>query len=135
MTSGTNSTSKRPYLQSTVTGREVTACTLFFDGQNPGTSSYAMTHSSNVCSYTFTTDIAETSFRYYIRASDGNDARDSAISEFKVDTNPNTIGGAVVAQQQAQVQQAEAQKSKNNKIMFVVVIIVVIVVIYFIRKK
>lgn len=76
----------------TVTGSETTACTLYFDGKNPGLSSYTMTHSGNNCSYTTTSAIAEETYKWYIRASDGSETTDSSISTTNVNVDVGNKG-------------------------------------------
>jgi len=46
----------------TVNGSQTTGCTLYFDGQNPGSSSYTMVHSGSSCTYTLSA-ISEQSFK------------------------------------------------------------------------
>lgn len=68
----------------TVTGANTTGCTLFFVGKNPGSSSYAMTHSSNSCTYTISS-VPEESYAYLIQASDGTNSTNSSQATFLVD--------------------------------------------------
>lgn len=76
----------------TVTGVNTTGCTLYFSGKNPGASSYTMTHSSNTCTYSFTS-MPEETYDYYITASDGTNTTDSATTRFdiSIDTPANYL--------------------------------------------
>lgn len=54
----------------TVTGTQTTNCFLNFTGINPGSASYAMTHSANSCTTTLT-GITDGLYTWFIVASDG----------------------------------------------------------------
>ena len=72
---------------STVTGRETTACTLYFvtsAGPSPGASSYTMTHSGDTCSHALTS-VPEQSYIWYVQASDGTNTTNSAQQTTNVD--------------------------------------------------
>jgi len=68
----------------TVVGENTTSCTLYFDGTNPGLSSYAMTYSNNGCSKQLTS-VPEQSYRWYVRASDETNTTDSSKQTTNVD--------------------------------------------------
>lgn len=64
-------------------------CTLFFDGINPGSPSYTMTSTGDVCTYS-TTLIPEQTYRWYVRASDGTNTTDSSVVTTNVDVGSST---------------------------------------------
>jgi len=66
-------------ISSTVAGLNTTACTLNFIGKNPGSASYSMTHTGNVCSRDFT-GVPEETYIFTITATDGTNTS-SASSE------------------------------------------------------
>jgi len=68
----------------TVTGSRTTACTLIFEGTNPGATSYAMTHTGNSCSHALS-NVPESSYQWIIRASDGTNTTDSSSQTTTVD--------------------------------------------------
>lgn len=71
----------------TVTGTATTGCTLLFNGRNPGSATYTMTHGGNLCYYSFdssTSKIPEETYNYTIRASDGSNTTDSVGTSFSV---------------------------------------------------
>lgn len=78
-------TSRTQTIQTVVIGANTTGCTLTFAGSNPGSVQYAMTHSGNNCSQSFS-NLGATTFRYTIRASDGtNSSAETAENTFYVD--------------------------------------------------
>lgn len=89
-TSGTNVA-----FSSTVTGSQTTSCTLFFVGTNPGSTSYAMTHSGNLCTYTLAT-APEQTYQYYVRASDESNTTNSATQTLNVDVKTSAGKAAVL---------------------------------------
>lgn len=114
-----------------VVGVNTTSCTLYFDGINPGASSYTMTHSGNNCSYAFTSTIPEQSYRWYIRASDESNTTDSSIQTTKVDVT--TGAGKSMTPQQLSKAKAfsligEDGLIKNPFLLMIIVAIIVLVV-------
>jgi len=95
---GTVDTDGLVTFSSTVVGRETTSCTLYFSGQNPGSSSYSMTHTGNTCTSSQLT-IPEQGYEYYIQASDGTDTTNSATTSFSVDTKSSAGKTALLASQ------------------------------------
>jgi len=78
----------------TVTDRNTTSCELNFDGTNPGSSSYAMTHSGTACTVDLT-DISDYTYKWYVVASDGtNVSADSETFSFRILTSSNSGGGS-----------------------------------------
>ncbi|MBU0959304.1 MAG: hypothetical protein KKB31_05155 [Nanoarchaeota archaeon] len=79
-------------ISGTVTGARTTSCVLYFDGINPGSPTYTMTHTGDNCSYDFTT-IPEQSYRWYIRASDETNTTDSSTqtTTVSIDTPSNYL--------------------------------------------
>ena len=60
---------------------------MIFTGNNPGTTSYTMTHATTTCSKTYSRNyVAEGVYTYTIRASDGTNTTDSAATTFTIDT-------------------------------------------------
>ncbi|MEK6882579.1 MAG: hypothetical protein AABY22_23360 [Nanoarchaeota archaeon] len=124
----------------TVVGANTTSCTLFFDGQNPGSSSYAMTHSGNSCTYTVN-PVADQTYRYYIRASDETNTTDSSTSTVLIDTSSGSGSATASYLKQQQVVQAQKQivnqqnQQKNNQILVIVGIIFFITLIFFIIRR
>lgn len=83
---------------STVTGENTTSCTLYFSEGNPGASSYAMTHTSNTCSYSLT-NIPEQTYKWYVIASDEtNSSSASAINRINVDIQTSAGKAVLLAQ-------------------------------------
>lgn len=94
----TTQTSDSFTISATVTGSETTACTLNFDGNNPGSSSYTMTHSGNSCSYSIS-GVAEQTYNYYVTASDGLNSTQSTTQTFEVDVSNAKGAGKLVNEQ------------------------------------
>ncbi len=66
----------------TVSGANTTGCTLYFVGTNPGSSSYTMTHTGDTCTYSLT-NTPESTYSYYITASDGTNSTSSSTLNFQ----------------------------------------------------
>jgi len=118
---------------SAVGGTSTTACTLYFiSGQNPGSPSYAMTHSADNCSYTLN-GVPEQSYIWYIEASDGTNTTNSAQQTTSV--NIQTGSGKIFAQQSAKTFSIGdvAGNIPTGLIIFIVVTVIVAFVIY--KKK
>jgi len=79
-------------MSGTVTARNTTSCTLYFDGINPGSPTYAMTHTGSTCSYIFAS-IPEQTYKWYIRASDETNTTDSSTqtTTVSIDTPSNYL--------------------------------------------
>lgn len=96
----------------TVVGAETTGCRLNFVTTNPGSSSYAMTHSGTSCTLALT-GIPSTTYNYYISATDGVDTTNGANVELTVNGGQMTSAkkAAVVAAKTGQpVTKEGAQK-------------------------
>lgn len=124
---------------STVIGRNVTACTLYFSGINPGSSSYAMTHGGDGCSYELAS-VPEQSYTWYVETSDGVDTADSSTQTTNVDVK-TSAGKAVqlIAEGKATSQGGNLLSITDGGLgsipggygmIFVVIAIIVAVVIY-----
>lgn len=139
----TSVTSNSLSFSSVVVGRNTTACTLFFNGINPGSPSYTMIHSGNNCSYSFTS-IPEQSYQWYVRASDGVDTSDSSTQTTKVDVKTSAGKSAQYISQGLASSQGGASYTVNKRlvdnplamggIIFGAVLLIAIV-IFVIRKK
>jgi len=79
----------------TVTGANTTSCILYFSTRNPGTPSYAMTHSGNTCTVDLTA-IPEETYDYYITASDETNTSTSATARFEIDGGGGGGGGGAL---------------------------------------
>ena len=90
---------------SNVIGRNTTACTLFFTGINPGNPSYTMTHSGSTCTYD-SLSMAEETYNWYVRSSDGSDTTNSGSQTTTVDISSGSIKGkALLASGNAEISQ------------------------------
>ncbi|MHA1867823.1 MAG: hypothetical protein ACTSXD_07130 [Candidatus Heimdallarchaeaceae archaeon] len=74
----------------TLAGENTTSCTLYFDGTNPGSTSYTMNHVGDTCSYTLT-GIPETTYKWYVENSDGTNTTNSATNTVNIDTDHSNI--------------------------------------------
>ena len=103
-----------------VNGSETTECRLVFDGKNPGSSSYVMTHSGNNCSQAFT-NLPRGIMSYYIIADDGTNATQTATQTMDIDIRTTAAkkayiisGGQLPAQASATAQQrAKGQQAES----------------------
>lgn len=104
--SGRQTNSRDVAFSATVNGANTTGCALEFERTNPGSSSYAMTHSTNSCTLTLLS-VPDQVYRYNIRATDGTNTTLSATEQIQVDvpTNTNVRGGigAAIAQGKVKV--------------------------------
>lgn len=89
----------------TVNGSETTSCTLRFDGQNPGASSYAMTHTADTCSVSLTS-MPEQQYSWFVRASDETDTADSSTIAVIVDIPGGGGGGGSAIVKKALLEEA-----------------------------
>lgn len=125
----TNTSSNRPFISSTLSGVNTTACTLNFEGANPGSPNYVMTHAGNLCTYTFTSDVAESLFRYSVQATDGTNSTNSSVSTLQVDTKTsNFVSSDTIAE-------AEGRLSQDNILGIVFIIAIIGGAIWIIKKK
>lgn len=123
----------------TVTGANTTSCTLFFDGANPGSTSYSMTHTGNTCTYA-ATGIPEQTYSYYIRASDETNTTDSATTQIQVDKKTSSGNAALLAEQNNLQSEGGAEFSVVDSTLggipiWVIALIVVLLVIGIIKYK
>ncbi len=124
-------TTQTPTFSATVVGTNTTSCTLQFPDKNPGQTSYAMTHTSDSCSYTFTADIAEQTYEYFIRASDETNTTDSSRQTFSIAVN----GGKGSASPEV-IEDFEGKETKNNTIFYLLIgVIIFIGIIWLANKK
>ena len=140
-TSGTRDTDGSVTFTGTVNGSETTACTLYFDGINPGSSSYSMTHSSNTCTYTASA-VPEQSYKWYVQATDGRNTTNSATNTIIVDVNTGGAKGGAIwyldQQSNSDTQTlaiASEQEKTNNTVLVIVIILVVITVAFVINRR
>lgn len=126
----------------TVVGRNTTGCTLYFSGKNPGSSSYAMTHSGDSCTVTVSS-MPEESYTYYINASDGTNSTNSSSVTSRVDIQTSAGKRALLeADRNIRTQQQAALSITQQgeglfgiPIALIVIIVIVIVAIIIIRRK
>lgn len=108
----------------TVVGANTTGCTLVFSGLNPGSTSYAMTHTGNTCTYTHSS-VPEQTYSWYITASDGTNSSSASAITLQVDV-PN--GGGTTTTN-------ETQTTTQKDYTFLIVAVFVILVIWFVIKR
>lgn len=85
---------------SSVTGTQTTACTLFFDGKNPGSKSYSMTHSGDACTYSFASDeIAEESYIWWVQTTDASNYTNSSKWTVNIDKGTGTAKYAALLEE------------------------------------
>jgi len=91
----------------TIDAGKTTSCTLYFPNKNPGSSSYAMTHTGSTCTYT-ASSVPEETYDYYILASDGTETAPSTTTRFAVgiDTPSNWL-----FQEGSQVTETDGQRT------------------------
>lgn len=70
-------------ISSTVAGLNTTGCTLAFEGSNPGSASYTMTHSGNTCTQIFS-GVSDLIYKFKITASDGTDTATTGLQSLSV---------------------------------------------------
>lgn len=130
----------------TVTGANTTGCILFFPNVNPGSKSYTMTHSGNLCWYQLTTK-SEQTFDYIVEASDGTNKTNSSQTRINI----NMQGGNSYLFQSEEAQQISEEKSGKTLSItdgnislgetkipiwgIVVVVLIIIAAVYFAKKK
>lgn len=101
----------------TVTGARTTGCTLIFPDINPGSPTYTMTHSGGTCTYSLS-GVAEQTYQYVVRASDGTNTTDSSTVYLLVDEGDNVHGSGQVV--------GGAGTAPMQKILPIVIIIVLV---------
>lgn len=126
----------------TVTGVNTTSCTLYFSNTNPGSTSYAMTHTGNTCTYSLTA-VPDQSYDYYIRASDETNTSDSSTIRFNV--NEKSSSDYMFQNKEIVSKTSQSQTSKTfsitnlgeNGVMigWIIGIVLVIVILVIIFKK
>jgi|GEM_PF-5969695 len=119
----------------TVGGANTTACTLYFDGTNPGNPSYSMTHAGSSCGHQLT-GIPEGTYKWYIANSDGTNTTNSASVEVSIDTtNSKTgiYGGDITTDQSGFV--VGEQTQTPNWIVPLIVVIAIIGIGYWIARR
>ena len=84
-----------------VTGSETTGCTLYFSGQNPGSASYAMTHSGDTCTLS-SFSIPEQTYYWYVTATDGTNTTNSGTYRVGVDVSHSAPKAAYIQYMQDQ---------------------------------
>lgn len=136
----TSDTDDSVIFSGTVVGANTTSCTLLFDGINPGSSSYAMTHSGNTCTHTLT--VPKQTYRWYIRASDETNTTDSSTQTTNVDISSGAGRTAYLAQQAGIKSEGGATFSIVDGIgdipsgwIVAVIVIVIVLVIILVKKK
>ena len=117
---------------STVTSGRTTACTLYFPNRNPGSPSYTMTHSGSSCTYTISS-LPEETYDYYIRASDGTNNTDSAVTRFNVDIE--TPSNFLFQGGQSEALSIASGDSDTNWTWIIIGVVVLIAIIYLLKKK
>ena len=75
----------------TVDGSATTGCQLWFQGTNPGYQAYSMTHTGSSCTLTFSS-IGLSDYVYFIRATDGTNSTDTALTTISA-SNSNSGAG------------------------------------------
>jgi len=85
----------------TVTGSQTTGCTLHFSGTNPGSSTYAMTHSGNTCTKSAFT-LPEGTYYWYVSATDGTNTTNSETYRIGVDISHSAPKAAYIQSMQEQ---------------------------------
>jgi hypothetical protein len=126
----------------TVTGARTTGCILYFDGINPGSSSYTMTHSGNTCTYTKTA-MPEQTYKWYVIASDGTNTSTSTTNTINVDVNTGGAkGGAIWYLNEQSSGNSETlsittdgSEKQNNTIVIVVILLVIITIAVVLNKR
>lgn len=120
-----------------VVGVNTTACTLYFIDRNPGSSSYAMTHSGNTCTHTIST-VPDENYQFYVQASDGTNTTNSATTTFDVQTTKGNGGTPTTQTTNFQAGGVDTGISKYlviGLIGFLVLIVITIVIVIVVQKK
>lgn len=124
----------------TVNDSETTGCTLYFPNTQPSSaSSYAMTYATTSCTYTLSS-IADQSYDYYIRASDGTNTTDSSTIRFNVNRKQSSdymFQSPEVVDTQSQTNEFSISNLGDSGVTIGIIILVILVVIigYYIFKK
>jgi hypothetical protein len=108
-------------------------CTLFFNGRNPGATSYTMTYSGSTCT---TSDISlpDETYEYYVRASDGTNTTDSGVSRITIDTDTTLSGNLIDTETGKNVMTDLIGKGIPNELVIVLVVVLVIAIIIYKRN-
>ena len=80
----------------TVSDSNTTACTLFFVGVNPGSTSYTMTYSENTCTHTIS-NVADNTYNWYVQASDGTNTTDASSIQVQADIPTSGAARAIAS--------------------------------------
>jgi len=121
-----------------VNGSSTTACTLRFRGINPGASSYAMTHSGNLCTYA-ATSTPEAIYTWVIEASDGTNLTNSSTQQVNVDIKTSSGKKALLEGQQTTTSGTGLSSGLGGNIagipIWILVLATVVVVVVVIAKR
>jgi len=126
----------------TVVGRNTTSCTLRFNGVNPGSLSYAMTHSGDTCTYS-SSNIPEQSYTWFVRASDETNTTDATSVTTRIDVKTSAGKSALLAQQENVKSLGGSEFAVTEpgvgKILgmpaWLVIVILVVVVIFIVKNR
>lgn len=128
-------------MSGTVTGTMTTACTLWFSDINPGSKSYAMTHTGDNCSYALT-NLPEQTYKWFIEASDGSNKTNSSVQTTNVDVQTSAGKSALLNSQPGVTSEGGALFSVSSSplgdiepIWIAVIVVIGIVVVFIIRKR
>ncbi len=131
-------------ISSTVAGLNTTGCTLTFDGANPGSGSYAMTHSGNTCTQAFT-GVPDLIYKFRITASDGTDTANSVLSTLTV--TKQTSAGKIATYYNEGLVDSSGNIIKENPVksmlgkdiggfpVWLIVVIVIAGIVFAIKRK
>lgn len=102
-TTGIDNTTVNQLFSATVNDANTTGCTLRFDGQNPGSSAYAMTYSTSSCTLTVN-NLARGTYKFYVTATDGRNNTNSGTNTITISQLGSNVGkrAYAVAQQSGQ---------------------------------
>ena len=140
---GSVNTSSTVGVSSTVVAGNTTMCTLNFVGTNPGNPTYNMTHSGALCTFTLN-NVADQTYIYFIRSSDGLNNTDTSEATFRV----STANGGTTSSPSQGTKVSDAGKGfytiagedflgtgiNNNTAIVIGIVIFIVLVIYFKRK-
>lgn len=135
---GTRDTDGSVTFTGAVNGSETTGCILYFDGTNPGSSSYTMSHSGNSCTYTISA-VPEQSYKGYVTASDGTNTSTSSTNTVISDLNTGGAKGGALwyldQQSGGQTLSVASTETETNKTAIIIVIILVIIAVAVVINK
>jgi hypothetical protein len=92
----TTDTAQTQVFTASVNAANTSQCLLTFQGTNPGHSTFGMTHSDNTCTITLT-GIAPETYKYYIRASDGLNYTDTALTTITITKTASGVAQRIAA--------------------------------------